>query len=228
MHIQTRDAVSMLDRHFAVEIADTRETLREALRLRHQVFCLERKILPGPAEARLETDEFDGNSHHVLLRHRPSGEVVGTARLVRGTCVEGRVTGLPMLRYCAPDLLSGLPIATTAEISRFALSKTRRHTGEISDRLLRYGIMRGILGLSLELGLTHWCALMEAPLLRLLRAAGIGFVPLGPAVQAYGLRQPSAASISRVMADGSHRCPELYRFVAGARLLIPPRVLNAA
>lgn len=216
MQDQGSDAVSMFDRHFLVERADNQSALQEAQRLRHQVFRLERGILPGHAQARLEADEFDHASHHVILRQRRSGQAVGTARLIVGGWQDGRIGGFPMLRYCAPGMLRDLPMGTTAEISRFALSKVRRQGGACMDGLLRYGLMRGILRISLDLGLTHWCALMEPSLLRLLRVAGIDFAPLGPAVEAHGLRQPSAAAITRILADGAHRCPELYGFVAGA------------
>jgi N-acyl-L-homoserine lactone synthetase len=178
------------------------------------VFRLERGILPGrPGEA-LEADEYDARSRHVVLRNRGSGEVVGTARLVTGPR-EWSSRGLPMLHYCGADLLRDLPMRTTGEISRFALSKRRRATGGTSEPLLRLGLMRGILRASLELGLTHWCALMEPTLLRLLRATGVRFVPLGPLVEAYGLRQPSVAAIHLALADGRRRRPDLYGFVAG-------------
>src|SRR3954454_1724840 len=41
-----------------------------------------------------------------------------------------------------------------------------------------------------DAGLTHWCALMEPSLVRLLYATGVHFAPLGPMVDAYGRRQP--------------------------------------
>jgi N-acyl-L-homoserine lactone synthetase len=214
MYVHQGDAVALLERHFTVEVAETVEALREAQHLRHQVFCLERKLWPGQGSERLETDDYDTHSRHVLLRQVRTGEVLGTARLVLGTEIGGQAARLPMLKYCAPDLLRDLPIATTAEISRFAISKARRQAGSNSDRLLRYALMRGILGVSQALGLTHWCALMEPSLLRLLRAAGVGFEPLGPAISAYGLRLPAAAEIGSTLISGAYRCPDLYRFVA--------------
>lgn len=228
------DGVAALERRVTVEIADTPDALRDAQRLRHQVFCLERQILPGPARAGVEADEYDSTSHHVLLRHRDTGAAIGTARLVVPVRLPGAGTGaaaaarLPMLRYCPPEILSALPMGSTGEISRFALSKTYRDAGGGCDRLLRFALMRGILGISLDLGLTHWCALMEPSLMRLLRAAGIGFAPLGPLVQAFGLRQPCVAPIGNVLVEGSRRCPDLYRFVAGRRAMAAEGMLSAA
>lgn len=228
MQIHQNEAVAGFERHFSVEVAHTRDALHEALRLRHQVYCLERKLLPDQADEGLETDAYDRGSHHVVLRKRCSGEVVGTARLVLGARVAGKPAGLPMLHYCAPDLLGALPMTTTAEISRFAISKARRQAGSTSDSLLRYALMRGILGVSLELGLTHWCALMEPSLLRLLRGAGVGFVPLGPAVDCSGLRLPSAAAIDSTLISGAYHCPDLYRFVAATQAVTRQPVRSAA
>ncbi|WP_135468007.1 GNAT family N-acyltransferase [Crenalkalicoccus roseus] len=210
MNIQAVEAVFAIARHLSVELAETEEAVREAQRLRHQVFCLERGILPGQPGQDLEQDEFDPCSRHVLLRHRRSGELVGTARLVLGAS-----GGLPMLRYCDADILRDLPMHTVGEISRFALSKRCRPMGGAWEPLVRLGLMQGILRASLELGLTHWCALMEPTLLRLLRATGVRFVPVGPMVQAYGLRQPAVAPIDLVLADGRRRRPDFYGFVVG-------------
>jgi N-acyl-L-homoserine lactone synthetase len=209
------DAFSTIERHFFVEFAGTADSVREVQHLRHQVFRTERSILPHRPGSALEADEYDARSRHVVLRNREDGQVVGTARLVANTAGATQ-RDLPMLRYCSADLLSHLPLRTTGEISRFALSKRRRPVGTAPDRLLRLALMRGILRASLDLGLTHWCALMEPTLLRLMRSSGIRFSPLGPLVEAYGLRQPSAAVIDHALSVGRDRHPDLYRFVAGA------------
>ena len=231
MHHEHFDGVAALARRVTVEIADTPEALREAQRLRHQVFCLERQILPGTTQPGVESDEYDSASHHVLLRDGERGIAIGTARLVvpsRPRAAPAGAARLPMLRYCPAELLATLPVGSTGEISRFAISKAYRDAGGASDRLLRFALMRGILSVSLDIGLTHWCALMEPSLMRLLRAAGIGFAPLGPLVQAFGLRQPCAAPIESVLVEGSRRCPDLYRFVAGRRAAAPLGLLSAA
>src|ERR1700712_1777177 len=93
--------LSALEIDFSVEIADSQEVLWEAQRLRHQVFCLERGILPGTIGDSLETDHFDSRSRHVVLRRRNNGEVIGATRLVIG-CNERPTDCLPMQRYCDP------------------------------------------------------------------------------------------------------------------------------
>lgn len=205
-------AFSALDRDFAVEIADTAAALQDAQALRYEVFCRERNILPDPTGTTFEADRFDDDAHHVLLRRRADGEVVGTTRLV--TLPPGETSpAFPMQRYCALSIFQGMAIERLGEVSRFALSTQRRTPGTPSDSLLRLGLMRGILKVSRELGLTHWCALMEPSLLRLLQSSGVRFVPRGPIVEAYGLRQPCFAQISAVLSQGEEQCPEFHAFV---------------
>ncbi len=64
---------------------------------------------------------------------------------------------------------------------------------------MRLGLMQGILQISQDAGLTHWCAVMERSLLRLLQGTSIYFQPLGPMVEYHGLRQPAAARIDGVL-----------------------------
>lgn len=212
MNHRDLNVISAAQRDFVVEIANTTDTILEAQQLRYQVFCAERSIFSIKSEELLETDEYDSNSRHVVIRNRKSGEVVGTVRLVL-TCPTKQSSSLPMQRYCSPAMFHDLPMQSTAEISRFALSKQRRSTNCPSDSLLRLGLMQGILRISSELKLTHWCAVMERSLLRLLQGAGVHFAPVGPMIEVYGLRQPSVAEISTVLTRGKRQCPDLYAFI---------------
>lgn len=74
--------------------------------------------------------------------------------------------------------------------------------------------MRGVMRLSNELGLTHWCAIMEKGLLRLLERFGIHFVATGPMVEYHGMRQPCVARIDGVLARAKRECPAFYEFAA--------------
>ena len=71
----------------------------------------------------------------------------------------------------------------------------------------------GVMRVSSELGLTHWCAAMELSLLRLLKGVSIHFEPVGPLVEYHGLRQPSVGVISEILARGKRERPELWDFV---------------
>ena len=135
-----------------------------------------------------------------------------------------------MQRHCDPSVFHNLPLHSTAEVSRFALSKQRRSIGLPSDTLLRLGLMQGVLRVSSELRLTHWCAVMERSLLRLLQGVGVHFAPVGPLIELYGLRQPSIAEINTVLFRGRQQCPELYAFITEgiARSVDRPPVQLAA
>jgi len=204
-----REQIQQIECAFSVIIADEPDLVEAACRLRYQVYCLERGFEPGSNS--IETDEFDRHARHVLLIHRESGETIGTARVIPSSTTHG-VKGLPMNRVCAPDILRHLPSRTTGEISRFAISKHWR-TSCGDTALVRFGLMQGVVRVSLGLGLTHWCAIMEPALLRLLQATSICFRRVGPLVEYHGLRQPAWLEISDVLDKARYEQPEAWSYV---------------
>lgn len=189
-----------LQNNYLVEWAKDEPTIEAALKLRYQVFCIEEGVIPSIEGSLLERDQHDADAHHIILKERATGEVVGTVRLL----TEGE--GLPMRAACGP-LMDEFPLQTMGEVSRFSLF------GTSSAGLYRLGLLRGIYRVSLQLGLTHWCAMMEPRLLRLLNATGIKFNPLGPMVEAYGPRQPSTASVAESVNYIRDRRPEYFDYV---------------
>jgi N-acyl-L-homoserine lactone synthetase len=191
-----------------VLVADTSDLVEEVFRLRYQVYGLEKGYEPGRDGK--EFDEFDSRARHVLLVHRASGESIGTVRIIP-SFLTGGAAGLPMSSVCAPGILQGLPAWTTGEISRFAVSKQRRLSCR-AGAMVRLGLMQGIIRLSGELGLTHWCAIMEPTLLRLLQMNAIYYSSLGPIVEHHGLRQPSFASIAAVVDRARSEQPDVWNY----------------
>jgi N-acyl-L-homoserine lactone synthetase len=204
-----RDQIVRTDDAFVVIRADTPKLVHAACRLRYQVYCLERGFEPG--NNGVETDDFDSKAHHVLLIHRDSGEPIGTSRVIPASS-PGGFADLPMTSVCAPGLLQNLPTRTTGEISRFAVSKQRRMSCR-AGTMVRLGLMQGILRLSRELGLTHWCAIMEPMLLRLLQMSSIYFQPIGPLVEYHGLRQPAFLEIDAVLDRARFERPDAWNYV---------------
>ena len=212
--------VELYNQYFDVVPADTRERRDEAYRLRYQVYCVENPF-ENPAEHLdgRERDKYDDHSVHSLLIHRSTGALAGTVRLVLPKL--GR--HLPIRHVCNHPLLSSqhmLPPNTTAEISRFAVSKQfrRRATDKLGvdhalleqsssssafDRRLiphiTLGLMKAIVQMSWEQGITHWSAVMEPALLRLIGRLGIDFTPLGPLVDHHGMRQPCHGNIDDIL-----------------------------
>ena len=196
-----------------VELATSRAAIREAQALRHQVFCLERRLFPEHFQ-QLDQDDFDRRARHILIRRENSGDVIATARVVAGR--NSAEHSLPMQRYCCASVFKGLSMCTIGEISRFAISKQARQVFSLGGPHLRLALLQGVVQVSEEGGLTHWCALMEPSLIRLLADTGIHFVPVGPKVEAYGQRQPCIARIDRAIATALRSHPHYYtRVVRG-------------
>ena len=197
-------------------MADRPELVREAYRLRHQVYCVENKYESGTAG--FEIDEFDARSRHVVIRHQRTGHVVGAARLVL-PLLSAIDRSFPMQRVCEPRLLRHLPLQRAGEISRFAISKQRRNFSGAAISLMRLALVQGVVRMSAEAGHTHWLALMEPSLLRLLRSNGFHFQPIGPMVEHHGVRQPVFADVDRLLRKMAQDYREVWDFItAGGRL----------
>jgi len=212
---------------FSIVIADTPVLLAEAYRVRHQVYCVERGF--ETSDNGIETDGFDNMSRHVLLRHRASGEVVGTVRVVM-PATHSLDRSFPMQRVCAPPVLECLPLGSTGEISSFSLSKSRKATAGSAAAFMRLGLMQGIVRVSRDAGLTHWCAVMERSLLRLLQSTGIHFRPVGPLVHHHGIRQPAVGAVEDVMARIYAEAKPVWDYITadGELWPAPSRQLMAA
>jgi N-acyl amino acid synthase of PEP-CTERM/exosortase system len=225
-------------RYFEVVTADTPELREEAYRLRYLVYCLEHQFeRREDFPEKLEQDEYDSHCHQALLRHRPSGQFMGTIRLILpAPTKEG--WGLPAAQILAQqniDLFSILPRGQTGEISRFAVAKTFRRrvtddrypdereeseaAGEsnaIQRRIapvITLGLIMAALKTGLEDGLTHACAIVEPALLRLLGRNGIEMTPIGRPVEYHGLRQPCFVSAKGLVESLATNRPEIWAVV---------------
>lgn len=67
---------------YTVGLADTAADMREAQRLRHQVFAEEMGARLDTPITGLDVDPLDAYCDHLLVRHGETGEVVGTYRLL--------------------------------------------------------------------------------------------------------------------------------------------------
>ena len=208
--------IAQLGDECEVLVARTPILRKECFRLRHQVYCLEKQYEEVTGDE--ETDPYDGYARHILLRHRESGDSVGTVRIIPASPFIG-LDGVPMSKACAPGLLRPFPAETTGEISRFALSKTRRlNCG--AGTMTRLGLIQGFFRLTKEMNLTHWVAIMEPSLMRLLRTDGVDFSPVGPLVEYHGLRQPAVCDIAETLEHMYDEHWDVWNYVTlGGRLL---------
>src|SRR5688572_5723338 len=221
MHEMSDDQARMselYDRYFTVIPATSPEVLDAAHALRYQVYCVEHPFLDASQHPTgREVDRHDPHSVHAVLINKSAGEVVGCVRLVLPQAASG-LAEMPMRELLGAEARARLDACDplrTAEISRYAVSKTlRRREGEelypdvalggdddelpVADfrRLaphLSVGLLRGVAALAAEHGITKVCAAMAPALLRLLRRFGLVFESLGPPIEYHGLRQPCMA-----------------------------------
>lgn len=240
-----RGTVNLYRRCLTVVRANSEELLDKVFRLRFQVYCLERGF-ENAAEYPdgREQDGDDSRSLHSLLLDRGTGSAVGTVRLIlpRGG------GDLPVFRLIAASerRMAGLPLETTAEVSRFAVAKAFRRQLEEgwspgpgrtpaaggrapALQLLTFGLIQAIVMMSALDGITHIVAMMEPALLRLLRRLGIAFHPLGEPVEHHGLRQPGWAVITHLIARIKDCHPELGEIITdcGRRMPEEPALAHA-
>ena len=209
------EAIARLADEYEVLVANTPGLVRDCVRLRHQAQGPERPY--EVTEGEQEGDAYDVRARHVLLRHRQSGRGIGAARIIRALPPSNDLEALPMGMICAPGLLEHLPASTTGEISRFAVSRQHR-SDPGAGRMIRLGLFQGLFRLSDEMGLTHWVAIMEPVLPRLLRTVGIDFVPLGPLVENHGVCQPACCDVGATLRGMRVDHPDVWGYVTpGAR-----------
>jgi len=183
--------------------ADTAERIRLAQKIRHQVYCIEHPFLSVDNLDGIEADEFDSHSAHALLVSRETGDALGTVRLILPCphAFEHSFAVQRVLDWNALTTLAPLPHHSIAEVSRFSISRQLRRQGNdgpaspqsgtnLCGPLMRLGLFRGLVQMSMIHGITHWCAVMEPTLLRMFAAMAIRPEPLGPLVEYHGLRQP--------------------------------------
>jgi N-acyl amino acid synthase of PEP-CTERM/exosortase system len=214
------------DCHFAAVPADQPELVYKAQKIRHQVYCVEHSY-ERPNAAGLERDSFDAHSVHSLLVHKASSQALGALRLV-----------LPLeneLQRCFPvqGMMDGdsrrsfnqLPLHSTAEVSRFSISRQLRRKAVKDDAhenwtvtnnsalLMRLGLMQAQVRMSMQHRITHWCAAMEPTFLRMLSAMAIHFHPVGPLVEYHELRQPCYGVIADILSDLRRERPEFWSVI---------------
>jgi N-acyl amino acid synthase of PEP-CTERM/exosortase system len=219
---------------FDAQIANTDDLRDVAFRLRYRVYCIENPFEdPSANPDGREMDEYDEHSAHSLLTYRPTGVPAGTVRLVLPRAHD-LDQSFALQRVCDHPLVNDrdrFPVEKMAEVSRFCISKEFRRrwsdgatvAGEIGDgaemsadderRILPHlslGLIETLVRMSLEHGITHWCAVMEPTLLRLLTRLGIHFDPIGPLIDYHGRRQPCYIPLEVLLPRVQRERPDVW------------------
>jgi N-acyl amino acid synthase of PEP-CTERM/exosortase system len=220
------DLSRTVDQSYYCLAADASPLREMAYRLRYQVYCIENEFEdPADNPGGLEIDAFDFHSTHKLLVHGESGLVAGVVRLILPSGKRD-ATPFPFDQMLAPMEVPRdiLPLSSTAEISRFAVSRqfrmafssenggTLRQKNQMMGNI-SLGLMRALVQMASENGITHLCAVMEPALLRMLSRLGIHFEPLGPSVDYHGVRQPCYTGTEQLLERTWAERPDIWRLL---------------
>jgi N-acyl amino acid synthase of PEP-CTERM/exosortase system len=231
---------------FEVVRAGTQELKEAAYRLRYQVYCVEQQFEdPARNPGGLEIDEYDARSVHTLLIHRKSGMLVGNVRLVLPD-PRNPLLSFPMQQMASVDRLrDARHVERSCEISRFCVSKDfrrreedglytgvflGRHASPLSlftkahrQRIIPFtplGLVRGIIDMALDHGITWGYALLEPQLIRLLKKMGIVSEVLGPAIAYHGSRYPVRLDPLRISQSAKSKNREIWKVLTNNGELI--------
>jgi N-acyl amino acid synthase of PEP-CTERM/exosortase system len=196
---------------------------RAAFRIRHAVYCVELGY-EAPRPDGLETDEFDAQAEHCLLRSTASGDLVGCVRLVL-TNPSDRDLPLPFERHCAASLDRSVidprkvDRSRIAEVSRLAvIGQYRRRRGEQKTPIglddndfgtpqrprfpyIAAGLYLGMLAQARHHGVETLFMLTERRLAKQLARLGVKMTAIGSPIEHRGTRFPSMMSVQAVIDD---------------------------
>lgn len=230
------DLGASFKRYFQIVPALGGELREEAYRIRHQVYCEDLKYEPARPDRR-ETDEYDEQSLHCLIRSLKSGEFVGCTRLI--LCRQDDPhSPLPFEKTCAATLDRSIvdPQALArdkiAEVSRLAvISRYRLRRGErkspaplneesFGTRLLpRFPYIPVALYLATtELAAIHGIdsmfVLTDTRLATHFARLGVNVRQVGAPVEHRGLRVPSMLDVKEIIGGLNFIMRPLYNVIA--------------
>ena len=219
--------------YFEIVIADTPELLEKVFCIRYQLICVDMGV-PGYEPSLypdgLERDDYDRHSAHILIRYRPSGQFIGTARLI-------------LFDQERPEKPFPVELHTNIDPNLFDISQfSRRHTGEISRFIIVKDFERrkaerrnydtrqtnkniveidrrsndktdrrciknltlvlgaGIMRVSEKFNVHNWFSIMDPVMNRLLGYYGMDLRPIGPITEHHGLRRPYFVEVASMSA----------------------------
>lgn len=206
------------NQHFEFKVINNTEEMQEIKKLRYNVFIEEMQYdLKRDPFRKMESDRFDTNAIHCLIRHRRTGLTAGYLRLIIPEAGESR--GLKLLpiesEYQAEFYSNELKpsyflLDTICEASRLAVSKIFRTPSiynqmDFTESEKRYFpmIIASLFACSYVLAdlskKTNMFAIMEPGLPRLLNISGFRFEKIGKEIKMFGKRNPYY--INRKLAD---------------------------
>lgn len=172
--------------------------------LRYKVFCEEHPEFNQTYNInQTETDEYDDHSINLLLVFKPLQMIVGGVRVIFPDH-DKIAHGLACIKHPQSFFHKEFPVDIyhTAEISRLMLSRLRLKIvrqylaqldpvfDETNHPNATLCLFRGLYQLAKMSDLTTYCAMLELPLIRISRAAGVPIELYGEPIEHHGKRQP--------------------------------------
>ena len=194
---------------YQILIANNDELRSDVYRLRHQVFC-EKLGYPMDHRDGLESDEYDRDSLHVLLRERVSQTPVGCFRLVMPQR-SGRIW-LPFDLYGVPHIDRSLfnwnhvNHARSVEVSRLALNAPSGNLATTAKQgpgtpFLATTLFYGVIAMIVRLNVENVFMVIEPSLGRLTARFGITLDQISPPFEYYGKRAAFTTTGLRMHAE---------------------------
>jgi N-acyl amino acid synthase of PEP-CTERM/exosortase system len=224
MHEESTNNGDGFSKYFEILPAISDNEKAAAFRIRHSVYC-EDLAWEATRSDGMETDDYDAQSLHCLIRSRTSGDFIGCVRLIL-TAPDDPHALLPFERTCGPALHRSLldpaklPRERIAEVSRLAIvGQYRRRRGEkhtpagaVQDSepgsaeqprfaWLLIGLYMGVFAIAARHGLEQLFLLSEPRLARHLNKIGITNVQIGKPTEHRGFRAPAVMDVQQVITN---------------------------
>ncbi|MGZ5018460.1 MAG: PEP-CTERM/exosortase system-associated acyltransferase [Methylobacter sp.] len=233
----TNHIIDHFNEYFEMLPAISDELKHEAYKLRYQVYCIENEFLNSenyPDD--LEFDSFDQHSVHYLIRHRRSGDYAATVRLILPDTSNPEKL-FPLELHCKIDnfaVVQPINRKHLGEVSRLCVSKAFRNrknetytiTGTGSDRqdyfslderrsfpLISLALIACTVKASFENDIHYSYGTMEPPWFRLVSAAGINFIKIGPLIDYHGERWPAVIKVTDMLDCVAEKKPDIWNLL---------------
>ena len=227
---------SNFERYFEMVPALSAKLKDEVLRVRHQVYCEDLGFEPSRPDGR-ETDPYDAQSLHLLIRSVHAGDYVGCTRIVRARSHDMQ-PALPFERVCVDAIDRSivdpaiLPRHAVGEISRLSIiARYRRRKGEarqpapITDQAfskyprprfpyLLVGLYLGTIELARLNDIETLFVLTDPRLASHLGRIGVDIRTIGMPVEHHGTRIPSMMKTTSILQNLKPLFRPLYLTIA--------------
>ncbi|PCH83091.1 MAG: hypothetical protein COB89_07545 [Piscirickettsiaceae bacterium] len=185
----------MFEKRYMAILADTEESKSIHYALRHQVYCQEKGFLDS-SDIALETDRFDTDAVHFLVRDLLKSKWVGTLRVILP-----KQNGLPMMQIIGDDLLrdKGLLLNKVAEISRLSIISQHRNkisvVNEHSFSEVMFSLVSAAKHYCESLGIDTWVFLCRKSLSKIANRQGMAMNKIGGPYEYKGDRYPYVVNL---------------------------------